>query len=928
MANRQLIIDIIANDKASEVFNKIRASSMSMSSKLMGSLDNSIGMIDKMDRSLRVYNSTMYRFNNIASSVFRVAGSAIYDFTKDAINSFSELEQQHAKTVGVIATGYKKTAEEQAKFLSDSQKLKQQAIELGSVGPTGKGSLYKVTDVSYAQTSLAKSGMSADDMLNSDIIKSILQFAGGNNLDVDTATTFAVNLATMFDKPVEEWGKMLDMVTKAADISVIDVEDIMESLKYSGGITSGLGRNLEEILGVISVMGQAGLRGSMAGTGIQAFFTRLLSAGELTGAAAKNAPTQNVAKLYNQFVASTTNEDGSFKSMDEVSQLLNSAMSSLNDQEQAWFSKKLFGLFQMKAAYAISGSAEDKGGTISDYINQIANESENMNAIKYDIMLASQYGKIESLKNVWSGIKVDVGDKLSPVVTAIADELFAFLSNNGNYEINWDRLRTAIEESGELIGARYGEQLGSLVENTGNLLVDSGLVLNALSPEYIGMFDGIVALLNGDILEAFQIFNDSLDDTNSNIDNLPDELQSMARAVKNVTIMLLGLVGVNITTRILQMLTSLFGLIGRPIQALLGKIFKSKITSGKTDVDSASATVNIGKVSLMNVNANVVNIYGRYNMPNGNPSGGGGGGTPQLPGGGGSPLLQPGSGKSPIQLPGSSPLLLPSGSGSSGGGSGGRPILLPSGGGSPLPLPSESGGAGGLSKLGRGGLAGVGLAMTLSLGGSESDEVKKYRSEFDSKLSDINYLNDSYRKIVNELDTSGKLTYSFLEKLTTITGKDGKSSGDPQRIEKLLETLFPGNYKQGLLVPIRSGYTTQYVKDSIDKGNINQNIKQPTIINKTIDNKMDMSSLMSIPSISSKILTSTQRVTDNTQSIINGVNSAMSRIQNPILNVNVVTNVDKSGNATSKVTTNKLNGMGGFSDIVQRRASLYGATKR
>ena len=111
---------------------------------------------------------------------------------------------------------------------------------------------------------------------------------------------------------------MLDMVTKAADISAIDVQDIMDSLTYTGGIASGLGRDLEEVLGVISVMGQAGLRGRVAGTGLQALFTRILSNGELSDTQIDKAPTKYVGQVYNAFLEETTNKDGTFKNMDEV----------------------------------------------------------------------------------------------------------------------------------------------------------------------------------------------------------------------------------------------------------------------------------------------------------------------------------------------------------------------------------------------------------------------------------------------------------------------------------------------------------------------------------------------------------------------------------------------------------------------------------
>lgn len=654
MANRRIEVDIVANDNASSVFHNIRSNASSMSSTLMSALGGTANAVGTLDSALRNYNASMYRFNRVVGDVVRTAGDSIYNFTKDAINNFSALEQQHAKTMGAMATEYGKTTEAQQKFLEDSAKLKQQALTLGTVGPNGTGSLNTVYDVSYAQTALVKSGMSADDILKSDAVESILKFAGGNDLDIDTATTFAVNLATVFDKPVEQWGEMLDMVTKAADISVIDVEDIMDSLTYTGGIASGLGRDLEEVLGIISVMGQAGLRGRVAGTGLQAFFTRILSAGELGDTAIGNAPSEYVGNMYNAFVAEAVNPDGSFKDMDDVASLLDTAMSELNDQEQAWFAKKLFGLYQMKAAYAITGAVEGDENLITDFIDQIANESSGTNDIKYQLMQASQYGKLESLKNAWEGIKTDVGDRLSPVVTTIADELFAFLNDPQNYEFDWDNLRTAISESGDLLSEKYGEEIGKAIEGLGNLGIDSAIIAEALIPQAGGIISAIGKLAEGDITGALEEFAKGIEDTNANIDGLPEDLQGTATAASNVITAFTTLASINLGTQILQIITSAFNMfVAKPISWVTGKVSSGStsvssanstvnanyvgVNTSNTSVQTGTATVNIGSIPVMNVSATVVNVFGGSSGLN--PGSGGNmlpsGGTPLLPSGGG-----------------------------------------------------------------------------------------------------------------------------------------------------------------------------------------------------------------------------------------------------------------------------------------------------
>lgn len=977
MANRRIEVDIIANDKASSVFRNVRTASSGMATTLMSALGGTVGAVGNLDSALRTYNASMWRFNRVVGSVVRTAGDSIYNFTKDAINNFSALEQQHAKTMGAMATEYGKTAEAQAKFLEDSQRLKQQAVTLGTYGPNGKGALNSVVDVSYAQTALVKSGMSADDLLNSDAVESILKFAGGNDLDIDTATTFAVNLATVFDKPVQEWGKMLDMVTKAADISVIDVTDIMDSLTYTGGIASGLGRDLEEVLGVISVMGQAGLRGRVAGTGLQAFFTRILSAGELTDKQIEKAPTKYVGQMYNAFVAEATNADGTFKEMDDVAALLDTAMGSLNDQEQAWFAKKLFGLYQMKAAYALTGAIDGDTNMITDFIDQIENQSAGTNDIKYELMQSSQYGKLASLGFAWEGIKTDIGDKLSPVVSAVADELLSFLRNNGNYDINWDKLREAINESGDLIGEQYGEQLGQIVSDLGNFGIDAGLVGSAITPLVGGIVSGIGKLLQGDISGALDEFSQGLDDTNGAIDDLPDELQGSANAARNVIIAFSALSGINLTTQIVQVLTSAFNtFIGKPIGAITAKLTSgsttvtsansvvnsnyTQVNSGTSSVQSGTATVNIGSVPLMNVTATVVNVFGGGGL--GNPLGGGpssplgpliGAGAGGLLGAGGGYLL--GSGVNGL-LGGGSQLLLP-GAVAAGATAGattaaGNIVTMYNVGGTFMSASQIATMI--ASKAALGGLAIGGAIGTISLLGSPglltspdkrvqqgSDWIDKYVSEGSTDYTNVagnarvydwlktqtgyngnngtaiveaemkgrssardemmsyyktgagaEFLNDLFAWQIEE---NGKITEEFLMSITQWT-KDGYTyTGSNEDIKEILNFMY-------------SNFGSDY-KDSWNySGRFND-----SAVNKFLNGDLEMNTFTSIEQ-------SIQNVVDASNDVVNNVNKAINRIQSPNINVNVTTNVDKSGNATSRIDIN------GMSRDVARRSSQYGQT--
>ena len=600
-------------------------------SNIRGGLSGLQSNVARFNYALRQYNSAMSTFNNAMIRGVKEVGSAVYDFTSDAISNFSELSEQHAKTLGAMANNYDNTLESQQRFIENSEKMKQQAIDLAKYGVyhgtdkyTGQGSLYTATQVSEAQTELVKAGVPENAILNTNVLSDVIQFAQANQLQTGQAVEFAVALGSQFGYKYQDWGEMLDKVSHTADLSVIDVADIVQSMKYAGGVTAGLDRPMEEVLGMISVLGNFGLRGSQAGSGIQALLTRLLTGDTtvITQAQTDVAPPKALEAFYSfsnlaksggdkltldQIKNAKSYEDwsklsqtGNLRPMDEVIDALETTMESLNDEEQAWFAKKLFGLYQMKSAYAlINGDDSDMG--LQDVINSIRNQSDGTNANKLSELLDSQNGKIESLKILWDTTKTDIGMMLEPTTVAVIQELKNFLSDPGNYNINWDNIRSALDESCDAIEESYGSAIADAIHNIGNLTIDLGQVAEELAPEFgTGMLEILNDVISGDFFGKDGLFSDwesMITDMDASIKDLPPDLQELGNKVVDVVDAFGKLAAINTATTIAQLIASVMQI------ALMTVNAASVVINGVTGVGTGGTGTGTGGTGTGNGNS-------------------------------------------------------------------------------------------------------------------------------------------------------------------------------------------------------------------------------------------------------------------------------------------------------------------------------------
>lgn len=627
MADRTITIDILANDFATAVFRNVKAGMNGL-----GSFSSSLySGINNANKALQRYNATMQGFNNTVVNTLSTAGKAVYNFTTDSIKQFANLESQHAKTMGVLSANYDfnwtgpNTAEQQKnmeQFYRDSEALKQQAYKVGSLGPTGSGSMFDPTEISMAQTSLARAGISADDMLNTDIVNTIVKFAGGNDISIDDAVAFGVQLGAQFDKDPDEWGKMFDQVTYAANAAPIDVSDVMQSLKYVGNMAAGYDVPLSDVLSAIVIMGKSGLKGSQAGSGLNAIFTRSMNPTGVT--TASKAPTKHVEDVYNDFKSKVVDEHGMFNGLEGYTEELQTALSGLTDEEMSWFNKKMFGMYQSKAALALGRTEKDADKTFGAIADAIVNESEGLNDAIYDLMVQSSGGQIEALGNAWTATKMRFGDSLSPVTKEVTKQLIQSLGT-GKFNINFDSIRTSLDEAVKNTEEQFGPDVSGLLDNFGNLGIDVIQSGSAVTPLVGGSADALMKLLNGDFAGAWESLQKGISDTDEEIQKLPPELQDTAENLKNLILMFEGLFALNIVAKVAEILTGLGVLVGGGVGGagkFAGTVWDFFAKKGKNGKGTAGDVISdVLGMTTTNMTVNAANVV----VNGGNITGGNGG---------------------------------------------------------------------------------------------------------------------------------------------------------------------------------------------------------------------------------------------------------------------------------------------------------------
>lgn len=179
----------------------------------------------------------------------------------------------------------------------------------------------------------------------------------------------------------------------------------METLKYVGPVAGALGIEMDDLSVAIGLMGNAGLKGSQAGTSLRAGLTNLVK------------PTKEMKSAMEKYgVELVKNADGSVDLMGTMTNL-RSVLGELDETTQAQALATIFGKEAMSGWASIVNASE---GDFNKLTNAVAN-SEGVAKSMSDTMMQGAKGALVEMKSALEGVAITIGERLSPFIEKLAD---------------------------------------------------------------------------------------------------------------------------------------------------------------------------------------------------------------------------------------------------------------------------------------------------------------------------------------------------------------------------------------------------------------------------------------------------------------------------------------------------------------------------
>jgi len=131
----------------------------------------------------------------------------------------------------------------------------------------GKQTAFSANEAADAMYSLASAGMNNIQIQNA--VGGVLKFAGATATGLGEAAEQTVQALKMFEFQADQTERVVNIFAAGISASSLTAERLADSMGYVGGTAKAVGMSIEETVGALANLHNAGLMGMRAGTGLK-----------------------------------------------------------------------------------------------------------------------------------------------------------------------------------------------------------------------------------------------------------------------------------------------------------------------------------------------------------------------------------------------------------------------------------------------------------------------------------------------------------------------------------------------------------------------------------------------------------------------------------------------------------------------------------
>lgn len=274
----------------------------------------------------------------------------------------------------------------------------------------GMDTRYTAPQVAEAGKFLAMAGFDVDQIKQS--IRPITDIALVGDTDLGETADVVTNIMTSYKIPAQRMNTAADVLTMTFTKTNTTLMELAESFKYAGTVAHQAGLSFETSSAAFGILGDAGIKGSHAGTTMRMMLMNMMN------------PTKKQSKAWESIGISTKDEEGNLRNFIEILRDLNEKSKAMSEGAFSTLISQMFRVTAAPGALALINSV--------DKLQQVTDKNYQSGGLASSLALEKQntiHGLWHQMTSAFTESGMQGFEQMQSVIRDFLNEMIALMKS-------------------------------------------------------------------------------------------------------------------------------------------------------------------------------------------------------------------------------------------------------------------------------------------------------------------------------------------------------------------------------------------------------------------------------------------------------------------------------------------------------------------
>ncbi len=272
---------------------------------------------------------------------------------------------------------------------AEFDQLSKSAINLSTT------TVHSLSSIEESMKFLGMAGYKANEIIS--LMPTIARMATAGGAELAETADITTRVLKGYAMGIEDVGRATDVLAMAMISSNNTLKDLGEAFKHAGSVAKSAGVEFETTAAIIALLGDAGIKGSIAGTSLKSAISRLVS------------PSASAQRILRKLKVETLDATGELRDMTDIIGQLQKAGAKTSD---------LMTIFGMRAGPSMARLVSMGSDALGEYVDKLR-QSEGIAALIESEQMQSLNAQLQLTKGQLKALTTEIGNDFLPTAKTV-----------------------------------------------------------------------------------------------------------------------------------------------------------------------------------------------------------------------------------------------------------------------------------------------------------------------------------------------------------------------------------------------------------------------------------------------------------------------------------------------------------------------------